>query len=131
MTETDAPSPDGTNSPEEPGALPEQAECEQRGDARDSLYLLARVRGLPTGGEELARVRNLSTRGMMIELDRPVAVDQRLVVDVRGIGTVGARVAWARNDRVGLELDRLIDPLAARLPVSGRRDLRQKPLRRD
>ncbi|WP_239018267.1 PilZ domain-containing protein [Sphingomonas flavalba] len=131
MTETDAPSPDGTSPPESPDAVPDSGEGEQRGDMRDSLYLLARVRGLPTGGEILARVRNLSAKGMMIEFDRAVAVDQRLVVEVRGIGAVGARVAWARDERVGLELDRAIDPLAARLPVSGRRDLGRKPLRGD
>lgn len=59
-------------------------------------------------GEIDARLRDLSRKGALVEcLQVPPAGSE--VVFVRGATEVPARVAWAANDRVGLEFDHMID----------------------
>jgi hypothetical protein len=101
-SEPPAGSPDTANGPERP--------------ARDSLMLSAT---LMIGDKEWAvRVRNLSAGGLMAEFDRPVVRDQAVRIDVRGVGWVDGRVAWATAGRVGIAFDQEIDPKLARKPVS-------------
>jgi hypothetical protein len=40
-------------------------------------------------------------------------------VEVRGVGWVSGRIAWATDGRVGIAFDTPIDPLLARKPVGG------------
>ncbi len=88
----------------------------QRSTARDSLLLSAQLRiaGEP---EATVRVRNLSAGGLMAEYAQPVDIGSAVEVDVRGVGWVGGRVAWAAEGRIGIAFDREIDPMAARKPV--------------
>ncbi|NML04773.1 PilZ domain-containing protein [Sphingomonas sp. G-3-2-10] len=88
----------------------------QRNGARDSLMLTAQFRivGKP---DATVRVRNLSSGGMMAEYAEPIAVGTLLDVEVRGVGWIGGRIAWAAEGRVGVAFDREIDPMAARKPV--------------
>jgi hypothetical protein len=59
-------------------------------------------------GEIDARLRDLSRKGALVEcMQVPPAGSH--VVFVRGTTVVPARVAWAANDRVGLEFDNMID----------------------
>lgn len=59
-------------------------------------------------GEVDARLRDLSRKGALVECLQIPAVGSE-VVFVRGSTVVPARVAWASNDRVGLEFDHMID----------------------
>jgi len=59
-------------------------------------------------GEVDARLRDLSRKGALVECLQVPPVGSR-VVFVRGETVVPARVAWAANDRVGLEFDHMID----------------------
>ncbi|HKR25235.1 MAG TPA: PilZ domain-containing protein, partial [Allosphingosinicella sp.] len=55
-----------------------------------------------------ARLRDLSRKGALVECLQVPPVGSE-VVFVRGATVVPARVAWAANDRVGLEFDHMID----------------------
>ncbi|PCD02592.1 hypothetical protein COC42_14420 [Sphingomonas spermidinifaciens] len=87
--------------------------------ARDSLLLTARLRI----GENAAdvRIRNLSAGGLMAEYPRPVSLGEPVEIDVRGIGPVVGRIAWATDGRVGIAFDEPIDPMLARKPVTSRK----------
>ena len=101
----------------------------QRTGARDSLLLSAQLR---IGGEPevTVRVRNLSSGGLMAEYAQPVVSGTPVEVDVRGIGRIGGRIAWAAEGRIGIAFDREIDPMSARKPVAARSTSISKPLRR-
>lgn len=85
---------------------------------RDSLFLLAEV--IRETGEAMghAKIRNLSATGLMADCDFAFLIDDKLVIDLRGIGPVPGRVAWASGTRMGFAFDRGIDPQRARKPVS-------------
>lgn len=88
----------------------------QRSGSRDSLMLAAQFR--VAGAEvEQVRVRNLSSGGLMAEYAAPVQRDTPVQVEVRGVGWVSGRIAWATDGRVGVAFDQEIDPLLARKPV--------------
>lgn len=84
---------------------------------RDSLFLAATVHLSDEPGPRAVRIRNLSERGVMVEVGRDVAVGTAARITLRGIGDVAGRVVWSVDDRVGIALDRAIDPRRARKPV--------------
>jgi len=59
-------------------------------------------------GEVDARLRDLSRKGALIECMQVPPVGSE-VVFVRGATVVPARVAWASDNRVGLEFEHMID----------------------
>jgi hypothetical protein len=88
-----------------------------RHDSRDSLFLVAdfRIAGQPDKYQ--VRVRNLSSGGLMAEVPEAIAIGTSVEVDVRGIGWVPGRIAWATAGRVGVAFEQPIDPKLARKPV--------------
>ena len=88
----------------------------QRTGARDSLMLTAQFR---VGNDSVCqvRVRNLSSGGLMAEYAAPVSRDTEVEVEVRGVGWVRGRIAWATDGRVGVAFEHDIDPMLARKPV--------------
>jgi hypothetical protein len=88
----------------------------QRNATRDSLMLAAqfRVAGRP---DEQVRVRNLSSGGLMAEYVQPIDRGTAVHVEVRGVGWVAGKIAWAAEGRVGVAFDTAIDPMLARKPV--------------
>ncbi len=90
-----------------------------RNAARDSLFLSAQLKvgSLPA---EQVRVRNLSAGGMMAEYPSSVEQGTPVTVELRGIGRVGGRIAWATDGRIGVAFDEHIDPMQARKPVAVR-----------
>lgn len=91
----------------------------QRNNSRDSLFLVAKltVTGLPA---EQVRVRNLSAGGLMAEYPSPIEPGTTVLIDLRGIGEIRGRIAWATDGRIGIAFDNPIDPLKARKPVGTR-----------
>jgi hypothetical protein len=92
-------------------------EGSQRSRVRDSLFLMAQVR---FGDEETVRevrVRNLSEGGLMVDYARVREPGTPVALDLRGIGPVSGKVAWCTEGRIGIALDRPIDPKKARKPV--------------
>ncbi|SFR78616.1 PilZ domain-containing protein [Sphingomonas jatrophae] len=66
------------------------------------------------------RVRNLSAGGLMVETDvgTSFARGERVILTLRNIGEVPARIAWTDGQRVGISFDRPIDPATVRkMPV--------------
>lgn len=101
--------------PANPGAAADDA-AHQRAAARDSLLLTAQLK-LGDAAPVQVRVRNLSAGGLMAEHAAPVERDIPVAIDVRGIGWVRGRIAWAAEGRLGIAFDTPIDPLLARKPV--------------
>lgn len=95
-----------------------------RHGARDSLLLTATLRI----DDQLAdvRIRNLSAGGLMAEYSGKVSLSQPIVIDVRGVGPVAGRIAWATDGRIGIAFDEPIDPMLARKPVATRKPGEEK-----
>ena len=91
----------------------------QRAKNRDSLFLMGRLTLADENKERDVRIRNLSEGGLMIEIERKVALGTTLNLGLRGIGDVAGRVAWCAEGRIGVALDERIDPKLARKPVGG------------
>lgn len=84
---------------------------------RDSIFIQASVyreNGMALGD---VRVRNLSTAGLMAESKLALRADEQIIVSLRGVGDVPARVVWAKGIRIGLCFAHEIDPRLARKPV--------------
>ena len=72
-------------------------------------------------GEQLARLRNMSAGGVMIEVGHPLAVGETVEVDVHG-QKLPSSVVWTRDDTVGIKFDQSVDLgelLAGRKPRHG------------
>lgn len=105
-----------------PDSASETAEEERyahlRTAPRDSMLLLATLRR--ANGEDVAiKVRNLSAGGMMAECAVSLPRDEQISIELRGIGAVAGRIAWAAGGKIGVAFDRGIDPKLARKPVTG------------
>jgi hypothetical protein len=93
------------------------AAARQRNKSRDSLFLVAKLT-LAGRVNEQVRVRNLSSGGLMAELPAQVEIGTEVEVQLRGIGAIAGRVAWATDGRIGVAFDQAIDPMRARKPVT-------------
>ena len=89
----------------------------QRSGSRDSLLLTAQFRVVGDDRVVQARVRNLSSGGLMAEYAERVEAGAPVEIEVRGVGWVKGRIAWATDGRVGVAFDIEIDPMLARKPV--------------
>jgi hypothetical protein len=104
------------------GFVPEHEDLQSRhgrGDPRDSMLLQATMRidgGLPVP----LRVRNLSAGGLMGEGGPKLTIGQPVAVELRNVGVVKGKIAWAEQTRFGIAFDAPIDPQLARKPVTGR-----------
>jgi hypothetical protein len=87
----------------------------KRSSPRDSLLLSAtlEIRGM----QMPVRIRNLSAGGCMAEYPHEVELHEEIRIDVRGIGWVIGRIAWAVAGRIGIAFAMEIDPKLARKPV--------------
>lgn len=102
--------------PYDPLTPAEATDESQRNEARDSLFLMAELRG-PGQPVLPVRVRNLSAGGLMAEYTGLLDSGSVVELDVRGVGWVPGRIAWRAAGRIGVAFDRPIDPLSARKPV--------------
>ncbi|MDB5695330.1 MAG: pilZ domain protein [Sphingomonas bacterium] len=84
---------------------------------RDSMFLSAQLRIGGEGPTHEVRVRNLSAGGLMAELDCTVEPGTPVALAMRGLGDMTGSVAWCTHGRLGIALDRPIDPARARKPV--------------
>jgi hypothetical protein len=88
-----------------------------RHDVRDSLLLAAQFRVVGQAHSISVRIRNLSAGGLMAEVADPLPLGDAVEIEVRGIGWIPGRVAWAAAGRIGIAFDNPIDPMAARKPI--------------
>jgi hypothetical protein len=93
-------------------------EDDNRGERRDSLFLLAQLR---LGSVEMpVKVRNLSSGGAMIEGATRATKGATVSVNIRNIGWTEGDIAWVEGNRCGIAFRDQIDPLAARTQISGK-----------
>jgi PilZ domain len=81
---------------------------------RESMFLLATVRFSDGKAPISARVRNISSGGMMIDSGIEYAKGHRVLVELKNVGEVGGYVAWSTATRMGIAFDNQIDPKLAR-----------------
>lgn len=86
---------------------------------RDSVFLHATVVAAHGEGAGVFRIRNISSSGLMAEGPIAFSTGDELDVELRNIGSIHGRVAWASGGRFGMRFDRAIDPKLARKPVGG------------
>jgi hypothetical protein len=86
---------------------------------RDSVFLHATVTATDHESSGVFRVRNISSGGLMAEGPFTFNAGDELDVELRNVGTVHGRVAWASSGKFGMMFDRMIDPKLARKPVGG------------
>jgi hypothetical protein len=86
----------------------------KRRTPRNSLFLSATMIVQGARAPVIVRVRNLSEGGMMVDSHASFAVGQAVEADLRGIGTIGGRIAWTEAGRAGVAFDYSIDPKLAR-----------------
>ena len=99
-------------------AVPRPAErrADDRVPAALSIIKLA-----AQSGEQLARLRNMSAGGMMVEVGRTLEVGEAVEVEIHG-QTLPSSVVWTREDTVGIKFDQSVDLgelLAGRKPRHG------------
>ncbi len=101
----------------DPSFQADDAAGSQRSKTRDSLFLMAQLRFAGEDTVREVRVRNLSEGGLMVDCERVKDTGTPVTLDVRGIGEVDGKVAWCTEGRIGIALDRTIDPKKARKPI--------------
>lgn len=106
------------NLPDPTSAQEEEAHS-HRGIERDSTFLSANVRFSEGAVPVASRVRNISPGGTMIDTTRVIPRDQKVVVEIKGIGEVTGRIAWSTATRAGIAFDEQVDPMAARVKFRG------------
>ena len=84
---------------------------------RDSLFFMAGLRREGAAEAERVKIRNLSDGGMMVESTFILNHGERVMVELRHIGTVMGRVAWTQGSRVGVAFEERIDSALARTPL--------------
>lgn len=111
------------------GAPDEEAHGDRRGaDRYRTVWRIAKV--ARDGDVGLWRVRNMSDQGMMLAVDVPVAVGEKLEIALSDTVVVRGRIVWSDNGRCGVEFDEEVDvadvlkQLAAEQRASGYRQPR-------
>ncbi|MEI9850415.1 MAG: PilZ domain-containing protein [Sphingomonas sp.] len=85
---------------------------ERRCDERQTTLL--RIGKLVVGGEQrLCMIRNLSSAGAMLKLYQPLALGERVQVEVTPDCPVDAQVIWYQDGLAGIAFDTRIDVVAA------------------
>jgi hypothetical protein len=92
-------------------------EDDHRQIARDSLFVLSRLRLNGKAEEYRVRVRNLSAGGLMAEGRAHAVPGMPLEIEIRNIGWVEGTVAWVQDDRFGIAFRHEIDPQVVRAPA--------------
>ena len=101
----------------EPEREEESGGRRERVDARDSLFLQAKMHLSADAPVVVLRVRNLSAGGMMADCPTSVEQGRAVEIELRNIGTVPGKIVWARNQQIGVAFETRIDPRLARSSV--------------
>lgn len=85
-----------------------ESEVDRRtGDRYRTVWRIAKV--AREGDAGLWRVRNMSSGGLMLAVDVPVTMGERLEVALSDRILVRGRVAWAKDGRCGVAFDEEVD----------------------
>ena len=106
-----------TSDPSNQRGMTESGKARARGDMRDSMFFHASMRLPPEDASIPLRVRNLSAGGLMADCTAMVEQGREVEVGLRNLGVVPGRIAWVRDDQIGITFLNRIDPRLARKPV--------------
>jgi hypothetical protein len=84
---------------------------------RDSLFMAGHLFLEGSTDPIDVRIRNLSAGGLMAEPNTSVANGQAVRIELRNLGLVSGRVAWANDRQFGIAFDSPIDPKIVRRPI--------------
>jgi len=80
------------------------------GFSRPPRHRLLRNGVLEHGGDSLpVRLRNISAEGAMVECERPLTPDSRVLLDLDEGGRLNAEVRWSQRGQIGLRFDRAFE----------------------
>ncbi|MEM1131313.1 MAG: PilZ domain-containing protein [Pseudomonadota bacterium] len=115
------------NLPEDKRELP-ASEHDNRNDHRDALFMLAKIQFVKSGKMIDARIRNLSSGGMMAESNVFCAAGDRVIVDMVNAEEIEGRISWQTSGRFGIAFDHPVDPQTIRAARNKKSDtLIEKP----
>ncbi len=95
----------------------EAVETPNRNGARESIFFGANLTFTTTGEKLAVRVRNISSGGMMVDCTIGGAIGDVVIADVKNVGKVRGRIAWAVPPRMGIAFDHTINASLARVKV--------------
>jgi hypothetical protein len=72
-----------------------------------TILLVARL--VTPAGDALARVRNLSSGGLMMETSVALETGDAVRVELRNLRAIAGRIAWTKNGRAGIQFDEPAD----------------------
>ena len=72
-----------------------------------TILLVARL--VSDRSDDLCRVRNLSTEGMLLESRAPLSVGQRVRVELRSLMSVEGEIVWVKGPHAGMRFDTATD----------------------
>lgn len=99
-----------------------------RRDERDSVLVLAHMRPEDgSSGPIAARVRNVSSGGLMAQAPEQYRPGLRIEIELEGIGIVKGVVAWSEAGRIGIAFDHPIDKSLARKAAPARDEALFRP----
>lgn len=90
---------------------------QKRGKSRESIFLGAQMLYAGAAAPVTARIRNISSGGMMVDTPKTMQIGLTVNAVIKNIGEVSGKVAWSTENRVGIAFDTLIDPKNARLQI--------------
>jgi len=68
-----------------------------------TILLVARL--VTPSGDALARIRNLSSGGLMLETSVALAPGDPVRIELRNLQSIAGHIAWAKNARAGIQFD--------------------------
>ena len=89
-----------------------------RGTRRDSMFVKAALQCRRTDHRMDIVVRNVSAGGLLADTKQDLPIGEPVLVELRHVGSVPGRIAWAEPGRFGVAFDVSIDPSAVRKPVA-------------
>ena len=84
--------------------------AESRRPQRNALFILAKLTFMQTDKQIEARVRNISSGGMLVESNVFCEPGDNIEAELRNIGMVKGRVSWREGNHFGVAFNNRIDP---------------------
>lgn len=84
-----------------------------------TILLVARL-VLHDGEDQLCRIRNISSGGLMLDTSAALQPGQRIDVELRGLCRLRGAVVWTRTGRAGVQLDSAADVPELLRSISGK-----------
>lgn len=92
---------------------------------RNSMMLSANIESQVRSLSTVARIRNISSGGLMAESPQPFEAGEAVTAELRGVGIVEGKVAWVVPGKFGVAFNSPIDPQLTLKPTNQRSTTQQ------